>query len=119
MQIFSIPLQAILIIFLLFAFSRVVLRFREGKVNFGMLVFWSGIWILASISVLQPDLTTFLAQKAGIGRGADAIIYLSLVLLFYLVYRTNVVIENLRQEITELTRIIALRKEKELNKRKK
>lgn len=112
------PFQLVLIIFLLFAFTRVILRFREGRVKFPALIFWSTLWILASAGILKPDLTTLVAERLGIGRGADAIIYISLVLVFYLVYRTNVQIENLRQEITQLTRKIALGQKEGKPKRK-
>ena len=113
-----IPIQIVLILFLLFAFSRVYLRFREGTVHFGTFLFWSAVWILALVGVLYPNFTTWLANKIGIGRGADAVIYLSLAIIFYLVYRTNVFVENIRQEITELTRKIALDQETR-NKKKK
>jgi len=114
-----IPIQFILILFLSFAFSRVYLRFREGTVHFGTFIFWSAIWILAMVGVLYPNFTTWLANKIGIGRGADAVIYISLAIIFYLVYRTNVFVENIRQEITELSRKIALEMEENEKKRKK
>ncbi len=105
---YFLPIQILILIFLLFAFTRVILRYRDGTIPFGMFLFWTGIWILASLSVIKPDFTTFIAQKAGIGRGADAVIYASLVVIFYLIFRLMVSIENLRHEITRLIREIAL-----------
>ncbi len=107
-----LPIQIILILFLFFALSRVVLRLKDGGITFGAFLFWLVLWVLAIVTVLRPSFTTFLARKIGIGRGADAVLYLSIAILFYLIFRTNVIIENLRQEITRLTRKIAL-KEKE------
>lgn len=107
-----LPIQFFLILFLFFALSRVILRLKDGGLSFGAFLFWLGLWILAIISVLKPDFTTFLARKLGIGRGADAVLYLSIAVLFYLLFRTNVMLENLRQEITKLTREFALKKEK-------
>jgi hypothetical protein len=111
MSLSFFPFQVILIIFLLFAFSRVFLRFREGSVGSGAFLFWSGIWLLALVGVIEPGFTTYFANRLGIGRGVDVIIYLSVLLLFYLMYRTNVHLENLRHEITKLTRKIALDRE--------
>ncbi|MCH7952020.1 DUF2304 family protein [Patescibacteria group bacterium] len=111
MSLILIPIQLFLLVFVLFALSRVYLRFREGTITLRTFLFWSGIWVLAILGVLQPQFTTWIARKIGIGRGADAVIYTSLVLLFYLIYRTNVLLENLRHEITELTRKIALEQE--------
>lgn len=107
-----LPIQLILVLFLFFALSRVVLRLKDGGISFGGFLFWFALWALAIITVLQPDFTTFLARKIGIGRGVDAIIYISIAVLFYLIFRVNVMIENLREEITKLTREIALKEEK-------
>lgn len=74
-----------------------------------MFLFWTVVWALAFVAVLKPGLTTTLARQFGIGRGVDAIVYISIVVLFYLNFRQQVTIENLRHDITKLTRKIALR----------
>lgn len=112
MNFIFLPVQILLLIFLLFALSRVILRYREGTIPLGIFIFWVGVWVLASFSVALPSFTTFLAKRAGIGRGADAAIYASLVIIFYLLFRITVSVENLRHEITKVIREIAL---KELN----
>ena len=108
MTILVFPIQLVAIVFLIFAFSRVWLRAREGSVSWGMFLFWTLVWMLVLVAVIRPDLTTQLAKRLGIGRGVDVALYISIVLLFYLNFRSNVMIENLRHEITRLTRIIAL-----------
>jgi len=110
MNLLAIPIQIGAIVFLLFAFTRVWLRMREGSIGWGMFIFWAAIWLLALTAVAKPELTQEIANKLGIGRGVDAAIYISIVLLFYLNFRDNVLIENLRHEITKLTREIALSK---------
>jgi len=112
MSLILIPIQVFLLLFIIFAFTRVWLRFREGTITIQAFLFWSGIWGLAALGILNPQFTTRIARLLGIGRGADVVIYASLVLLFYLVYRTNVMLENVRHEITELVRKLALKKEK-------
>lgn len=112
MNILTVPLQILVVIFLLFAFSRVWLRTREGTLGTGMFLFWTIIWILAIFAIINPNITTEFANKIGVGRGVDAAIYVSLLLLFYLVFRSNVQIENLRHDITKLTRVIALKSKK-------
>lgn len=109
MSILAIPIQAGAVFFLIFAFTRVWLRMREGSIGMGMFIFWIGVWGLALLAVVRPGLTTAAANKLGIGRGVDAAIYISIVLLFYLNFRSNVMLENLRHEITKLTREVALK----------
>lgn len=112
MNFLAIPLQVLAVLFLIFAFSRVWLRAREGSIGWGMFIFWTLIWVLAIVAVVKPDLTQEMANELGIGRGVDAAIYISIVVLFYLNFRGNVSIENLRHEITKLTREIAIKNEK-------
>jgi len=47
-------------------------------------------------------------KENGVGRGVDIIVYISLALLFYLVFRIYVMIEDLRHQITYIIREIAL-----------
>lgn len=107
-----ILIQLILIIFLVFALTRVILRYRGGQLTALEFGFWSLLFFLAAVGVLAPELTTKIAALFGIGRGADLVVYASIVVLFYLVFRIYVLIEDVRQEITELIRQIALEKTK-------
>jgi len=103
-------IQIVLILFALFAISRVILRAKEKIISFQVAFFWTLIWLGALIIVVLPGTTTRLASYFGVGRGVDVIVYISLALLFYLVFRILVMIEDLRHEITQLVRIIALQK---------
>lgn len=113
-----IPLQILMLVFILFAASRAVMQFRGGSIHFGAMLFWLSIWIVASIAIFFPEETTRLARLAGIGRGVDVVMYLSIALLFYLVFRLHVVMEDTRTSINKLVREISL-KEVEGNKKKK
>jgi len=103
-------IQILLIIFILFAVSRVVLRAKEKVISSQVAFFWILIWLGALTIVMLPNTTSRLASYFGVGRGVDVIVYISLALLFYLVFRLFVMVEDVRQEITQLIRIIALQK---------
>lgn len=110
MIITFLPVQIVFGIFLLFAVSRVALRLRDGALSWGNFLFWAGIFSVALIGVINPEITTFVAQKLGINRGSDVVVYASILLLFYLIFRTNVLLENLRHDLTDLVRKLALKK---------
>lgn len=95
-------------LFLLFAFSRVVLRFREGIISWREFIFWTTIWAAAALVVLYPGYSADLALRIGIGRGSDAVVYIAIILLFYLMFRIYVSIGALRREITQLVRVLAI-----------
>jgi hypothetical protein len=102
------PIQVLLTIFLLFALSRVYLRAKGGELHFGEFLFWGGIFVFALIGVIEPQFTNYAARILGIGRGADVVMYAAIALVFYLIFRTNVYIENLKHDITLLNRKMAL-----------
>lgn len=103
-----LPVQLVFSLFLLFAASRVWLRLKDGSLTLASFIFWFGLFVLAIIGVFKPEITSVVALKLGINRGSDAVIYVSILLLFYLIFRTNVLLENLRHDLTKLVRTIAL-----------
>lgn len=103
-------IQGFLITFLLFAISRAILQLKTGNLTKKGFFFWLCLFIIAIIGVAQPQWTAKIAKFLGIGRGADVVVYLSIVLLFYLVFRLYVFLEDIRHEISELVRQISLKK---------
>lgn len=95
---------------MLFAVSRVLLRLKDGTLALNNFIFWTGLFVIALIGVVKPELTTWLAQILGINRGSDVVVYASILLMFYLIFRTNILLENLRHDLTELVRRLALKK---------
>jgi small membrane protein len=105
-------LQAILILFLIFAASRVYLQWRNGNIKIVSFIFWAAIFVGAIFSIIQPEISSQLAHLVGIGRGADVILYFSVAILFYLLFRLYIYVENLRHEISELISQLALKEDK-------
>jgi len=63
-----LPVQILLLVFVLFAASRAVLQFRGGTIRFGALSFWLLIWAVALVAIFYPEQTTEIARILGIGR---------------------------------------------------
>lgn len=101
--------QVLFTLFVLFAISRALLRFKEGKISFLALLGWVSLWIWVEIIIWIPGVTTHIAKIIGIGRGADLIIYGSIITLFYLIFRIYVKLEDIERQITQLARKFALR----------
>lgn len=104
--------QIFLTIFLLFAISRVFLRFKGGDLSLFGFLFWTSLFGFAIVVVLLPNIATEIARLLHIGRGTDAIVYISITLLFYLVFRLYIYLEDIRHEITELIQKLALKENK-------
>lgn len=101
-------IQIILLVFILFFLSRVYLRSKEKIIPVKTALFWVIVWVVAIIGIIHPAVTSSIAKFFGVGRGVDVIIYGSISLLFYLVFRIYVMIEDMRREITTIVRSNAL-----------
>jgi len=66
------------------------------------------VWLAAAVAILQPELTTGVARRLGIGRGADLLLYVLAILFllacFYLYNR----LQRLESAITGMVRHAAI-----------
>lgn len=85
-------------------------RYRAHRLPSRAFWLWVSFWVCASVLILAPDLTTRLAARLSVGRGADLTMYLGLLVGFYIMFRLYQRVENLEREITLLVREIALKK---------
>ena len=102
-------IQTLIIIFAIFAIVRAFLSFRKGRLPIPWLLFWFVFWIIAGVVAILPQTTDIAARIVGVGRGADFVVYLALMALFYLIFRLFVKIEGLERDITKLVRTLALK----------
>ncbi len=108
------PIQIMAVVFVTFAASRAVLRAKDKKINMIELLFWLGIWGGLIFVVFFPSVISYIANLLGIGRGIDVIVYTSIGLLFYLIFRLYVKLEESEREITKVVREISF-----INKKRK
>jgi hypothetical protein len=102
-------IQIILIAFAVLALLRAFMQFRKGNLNLAWLLFWLLFWAAVGIAVLLPQTTDMLAAFVGVGRGVDVVMDLSLIALFYLVFRLFIKLEKIERDITKLVRSISLK----------
>lgn len=70
---------------------------------------WFFITLLAVLFVGEPAISSVVAQKLGIGRGVDVVIYFALIWLLYQNYSQSQEIEKLYTKLDQLVRQIALK----------
>ncbi|NQV11955.1 DUF2304 family protein [Candidatus Uhrbacteria bacterium] len=102
-------IQILILLFALFAVTRVFIKFRSRSIPATWATLWVVVWVGSAVVSLLPQTTDLLAARVGIGRGADLLVYLSVMALFYLVFRLVVRIESMQQETTKLVRAISMR----------
>ncbi|MFA5062109.1 MAG: DUF2304 domain-containing protein [Patescibacteria group bacterium] len=101
-------IQVFLIIFFIFAIIKVISRYQAGELSWRGLSVWVLFWLAAGVVVLLPNSAAYLAKLVGIGRGADLVVYVALTLLFFVIFRLMIKIEQMNRNITKLTRQNAL-----------
>jgi hypothetical protein len=104
--------QILIIIFVIFAWSRAFLRMRGKSISIGEFLFWSFIWIAIIFMAIFPDVVSGLSNMVGVGRAVDLVMYISVTLLFYLLFRLYVKIDIQSKEITKLVRELAIKNAK-------
>jgi small membrane protein len=109
--------QILIIIFVLFAWSRAFLRLRGKNISIGEFSFWSFIWLAVIFMDLFPDVISGLSTYLGIGRAVDLLMYVSVILLFYLMFRLYVKMDIQSKELTKLVREIAIKNAKKKEKK--
>ena len=104
-------IKAIIILFILFVLWRTWLRFKVNDITNRELIIWLFFWFLVIIATLIPQKTDIIAQWLGVGRGADLLVYISIIVLFFIAFRIIVKLEKIDRDITKLVRKKALEKE--------
>ncbi|GIU68962.1 MAG: hypothetical protein KatS3mg002_0198 [Candidatus Woesearchaeota archaeon] len=103
-------IQVLIILFSLFAWSRAALRLRDKSLRPGEFFFWSIIWISLILFSLSPLMLQLLSNFLGIQRATDLALYVSIILLFYLMFRVYVQVDKQGQEITKIVREISIKR---------
>ena len=102
-------IQIVLICFSVFVTSRIVIRYRRGGLRLLHLVLWGLFWVGVVVAGVQPRATDLIARRLGVGRGVDIAMYLSILTIFYLLFRSFAKIEDLDRQLTRVVRANALR----------
>lgn len=103
-------LQVLILIFILFVLSRVLLKYSRRDISFKEWLLWSIFWVAVGVAAVLPKTTDLLASQVGLatGRGVDLAVYVSIPVLFYIIFRLFAKLDKMDEEITRITRHIAL-----------
>jgi hypothetical protein len=101
-------IKIILISFIVFVIWRTGVRYQKNDITGREFLVWLVFWGAAAVATLVPKKTDIIAQWLGVSRGADLLVYLSIAVLFFLVFKIIVKLERIEREITKLVRDKAL-----------
>ena len=106
-------LQILVTIFIVFILLKLFLQKQKNKISLLSFLVWSLLWLMVLIVFWLPDSTTYLASWLGIGRGADLVVYVSVLVIFYMIFRVFVRLHKIEDEMTKIVRSDAIKNVKE------
>ncbi|NLZ24726.1 DUF2304 family protein [Candidatus Dojkabacteria bacterium] len=93
---------------ILIIFGQLAFKVIRDKASFVKILFWLSFWSIALVLIWLPkEIFDSLGDIVGVGRGIDALVYLSIIILFYTNLRLNSRLDKLEKNITKLVREIA------------
>lgn len=101
-------IKLLLILVLVAALALTWRRAKQGALSRTTAILWSFLWAVAAVLVLLPETATAFARFVGVGRGVDAVVYLAVIFLYYLVFRIFLRLDKMDRDITVLVRKFGL-----------
>ena len=108
--------QFLIILFSLFALSRVFINIKDRNLEKLEASFWVLFWLATIFVAIFPTSIGIIAELIGVGRGVDLLIYGVIILLSYMIFRLYAKLENTEKKITKIVRTIAIKDENNLHK---
>jgi hypothetical protein len=102
------PYKVILTIFFLFAWTRVFNRYYRGRTHLLSLLIWTVIWGGGLYLIYVPNKADFTARLLGASNGANAVFTITIIVLYYSVYRIYSKIEELTNELNKLNQAASI-----------
>lgn len=96
---------AIISIFLI----KIIKQKRKRQINKSEFIFWLFFWFLSFLAIVFIKKIDLLLQNLGISAsGINFIFYLSVLFLFYLIFKLRLSVAKLDRELTKLNRKLAI-----------
>jgi small membrane protein len=102
-------IQFILVAVIVLIVLRLIYQLKNKAIGLWQFFSWLVIWILAIAVIWYPSITTYIATRVGVGRGVDLVTYVSIIVIFYLMFRLLLKIEKIEKKMTKLVRKDALK----------
>jgi len=72
---------------------------------------WMLLWLLGAALVINPESANRIADILGVGRGADVVVYVGLIFVFFLLFKLYNRTITIERDITRIVRSLALLKD--------
>ena len=102
-------IQFLLLLAVVAAMFYFVRRQHGVRLQAGKRLAFVAFLFFAAYAVVRPDDTTWVAHELGVGRGADLVLYATVVAFVFVVINFYLRTREMERRITDLARAVALR----------
>ncbi len=103
--------QIIALIIIVFFLSRLCWQKRKNHIGMNEFLFWLAFWILsAALIIFLKFIDKLVANLGFTGSGIEILLYSSVAVLFYFIFRLRLKLEKIEKDITKIVQNIALKK---------
>jgi len=101
--------QVLAVILIIFFLLRLSWQKKNNQISFSEFIFWLFFWIIACLAIFFIKKIDNLVSGLGFsGSGIEVLIYFSIFILFYLIFRLRLKIEKMEKNITKIVRNLAI-----------
>jgi len=79
-------------------------QFRRGKKTIKQFIIWCFFWLIISFFAAFPNATAIFAQVTGIKDNVNAIMFLGVGVLYFLVFKLFFMLEDISRKLTKVIR---------------
>lgn len=102
------PSQILITTLILFIIVRTLSAYKTRNLSPLFVLAWLVMWFIVLFFVFQQDFLSDIGIRLGLSRGVDLVIYVSIIVIFYVLYRVLIILFETRKTITQLVRKLAL-----------
>lgn len=85
-----------------------IYSFKKEQIKFRRFIVFILFWLSVLLAIIFPEETNKIAKFFNITRGADFFIYISIIVIFYTLFKVYEKLEQIERNITKIVREIAL-----------
>ncbi len=111
--------QFVLSAITIFIIYKTLISYKKQELSKPFTLLWIICWLSILVLIFYPNFLSSIAHILGIGRGVDLAIYLSVIVIFYLLYKIFVKLNETEKRITQIIREIALKNSQIPSKKQK
>lgn len=102
--------QIIALIIIAFFLARLCWQKQKNHIGMNEFLFWLAFWVLSAVLIIFLKFIDKLVAGLGFtGSGIEILLYSSVAVLFYFIFRLRLKFEKIEKDITKIVQDIALK----------